>query len=166
MKYKIVSAGLIVVFLIVPFGTPTALAQQISQPRFGTWDAVKGIPYGEKVEIKLKGGKMVKGEVASVSDTAIIVGSGSKSVTTTRDDVNRLSRIIKKSSRKPVLVGALVGAGILGGGTAIAAAGSSNSGDDAAVFTVLMGWAGAGVGALVGSIFMNKKRSVLVYESQ
>jgi Zn-dependent alcohol dehydrogenase len=95
-----------------------------------------------------------------------MVGRGSKSVITARDDVQLLSRIIKMSSRKPVLVGALVGAGVIGGGTAVAAAGSSNSGDDAAVFTVLMGLAGAGVGALVGSIFMNKKRSVLVYESR
>jgi Zn-dependent alcohol dehydrogenase len=166
MKSKIVATGLIVVLLIIAVMQPVILGQAVGLPQFGTWDTVKTIPPGDEVEIELKSGKQVKGEMTSVSDGAIMVGRGSKSVTTTREEVKRLSRIIKKSSRKPILVGALVGAGVIGGGTAVAAAGGSNSGDDAAIFTVLMGLAGAGVGALVGTIFMKKKRSVLVYESQ
>lgn len=166
MKNKSLSLFLITTLAVIGFGKPVVLAQDAGQTGFGTWDAVKAIPPGDKVEIKLKNGKTVKGEVASVSDTSISLGRGSKSVTTARDDVQRLSRIIKESSGKPALIGALVGAGIGAGGTAIAATGGSGTGDDAAVFVVLTSLALAGVGALVGSIFMNKKRSVLVYESR
>jgi small nuclear ribonucleoprotein (snRNP)-like protein len=165
-KCEIAKAALILFLAISPAAQHAVLAQVGDQPRFGTWDAVRSIPSGDKVEIKLKSGSKLRGDLVSGSDTAVIVRRGSESVTTNREDVKSLSRIIEKSSKKPILVGALIGAGAIGGGTAIAAAGSSNSGDDAATFTILMGLAGAGIGALVGSIFSNKKKSVLIYESQ
>ncbi len=163
MKYKIVAAGLIVILSMVAFGQPIVLAQEASPPWFGTWEAVKAIPPGDKVEIKLKNGRTVKGEVASVSDTAIIVGSGSKSVTTARDDVQQLFRIIKTSSRKPVLVGALVGAGA---GVVIGASLDDGRSKLSAPEVAVVGLVGAGLGFLVGRLFRNKKKLILIYESR
>ena len=164
MRNKLMSLGLIITLSVIAFARPAVLAQDAGQTGFGSWDAVKTIPPGDKVEIKLKTGKKVKGELASVTDAAITVGRGSKSVTTARDDVQRLTRIIKKSSGKPALKGALVGAGIGAGGVAAA----DGAGDDDLVIPgwVLAGLVGAGIGGLVGSIFGNKKKTVLVYESR
>jgi small nuclear ribonucleoprotein (snRNP)-like protein len=127
---------------------------------------VKAMPLGDKVEIKLKTGRTVKGALESASDSVITLRRDNNAATIKRDEVQRVLRVTERSSRKPVLVGAAVGAGIGAVGTGIAAAGSSGSGDDQVIFVVLSSLALAGVGALVGTLFMKKKRSVLVYETQ
>ncbi len=139
-----------------------AVAQDTPLVSRGSWEAVKLIPPGDNVEIKLKTGKTVKGEVSSVSDTAIIVGRSSKSVTTARDDVQRLSRIIRTSSRKPVLVGALVGAGA---GVVFGASLDDGRSKLSAPEVAVVGLVGAGLGFLVGRLFRNRNESVLVYQS-
>lgn len=166
MKYKIVAAVLVVFLAIVPAAQPAVLAQDVGQPKFGTWEAVKGIPLGEKVEINLKSLRTIKGEISSVSDTGITVGRDSKAVTTGREEVRRVRHAVGKSSRKPVLTGALIGAGIGAGGIAIAAAADDTGGTDGELAGVLVGvtLAGAGVGALIGSIFRKKTKLVLIYE--
>lgn len=167
MKYKVVAAGLIVILSIVAFGQHAVLAQ-ISQPWFGTWEAVKAIPPDEKLEVKMKTGKTFKGTLTSVSDTGINLGRGSNAVSIARDDIRQVYHATKKSSGKPALTGALVGAAIGAGGIAIAAAADDAGGTDGELAAVLAGvaLAGAGVGALIGSIFRNKKKLVLIYESR
>ena len=167
MKYKIVAAGLIVILSIVPFGLPTALAQEIGQTWFGTWEAVKAIPSGEKLDVKLKTGKTVKGTLTSVSDTGVNLGRGSDAVTIGRDEIRQVYHAVKKSSGKPALRGALIGAAIGAGGIAIAAAADDTRGTDGELAAVLVAvtLAGAGVGALIGSLFRNKKKLTLIYES-
>ena len=117
MKHKI--AATIFILSIVAFGQPPVLAQVAGQPKFGTWEAVKGIPSGEKVEITLKSGKTIKGEISGVSDTEITVGRDNKAVTTGRDEVRRVFHAVGKSSRKPVVAGALFGAAVGGAGIAV-----------------------------------------------
>lgn len=162
MKNKTVAFCLIVILSIIAFLQPAVFAQNVGQTSFGTWEAVKAIPPGEKLELKLKSGKTIKKELNSVSDTEITLGRGSKSVTTARDDVQQLSRIIKKSSRKPVLVGALVGAGA---GVVFGASLDDGRSKLSAPEVAVVGLVGAGLGFLVGRLFRNRNESVLVYQS-
>lgn len=168
MKNKIVASCLIVTLSIIAFAQPAVLGQDVGQPRFGTWEAVKAIRSGERLEVKLKSGKTVKGELTRVSDTEIALGSGSNVVTTGRNDVQRVSRVIGKSSNKPILVGALIGAGVGGGGMAVAAAADDTAGTEGELTPIVIGvvLAGAAVGALVGSMFRKKKKLELIYEAR
>ena len=164
MKHKI--AATIFILSIVAFGQPPVLAQVAGQPKFGTWEAVKGIPSGEKVEITLKSGKTIKGEISGVSDTEITVGRDSKAVTTGRDEVRRVFHAVGKSSRKPVVAGALIGAAVGTGGLAIAvAARGSTETSELVTAMAFIGLAGAGIGALIGNAFRRGKKLVLIYES-
>ncbi len=159
MKHKI--AASIFILSIVTFGQSSLLAQASGQPKFGTWDAVKGIPYGEKVGINLKAGRTVKGEIASVSDSGITIGRDSSAVTAGRDEVRRVYRMIEKSPRKSVLIGALVGAAIGAGGTVnIARTGEVTT--DLALLPLV----GAATGALLGLAFGSRDKRILIYEIQ
>ncbi len=164
MKHKI--AATILILSIVAFGQSALLAQVAGQPKFGTWEAVKGIPSGEKVQINLKSGRTIKGEISSVSDSGITIGLGSKAVTTGRDEVQRVFHAVGKSSRKPVVTGALIGAAVGAGGLAIAVA-ARGSGETSELAGALLGvtLAGAGIGALIGNAFRRGKKLVLIYES-
>ena len=169
MKNKTVASCLIIVFSIIAFLQPAVLGQDVGQPRFGTWEAVKAVPSGDKLQLKLKSGRDVKGEITSVFDSGITLGRGSNAVTIGRDDIQRVFRVNKKSSGKPALVGALIGAGIGAGGIAVAVAANDGGGGEKgelAVITTIVALAGAGVGALVGSIFRTKKQRTLIYESR
>jgi hypothetical protein len=68
MRRKLVASCLSVILSIIAVMQPAILGQAVSQPQFGTWDAVKAIPPGDEVEMELKSGKKVKGEMTSVSD--------------------------------------------------------------------------------------------------
>ena len=163
MKHKI--AATILILSLVAFGQTALLAQVAGQPKFGTWEAVKGIPYGEKVEINLKSGKTIKGEISGVSDAGITVGRDSKAVTTGRDEVRRVFHAVGKSSHKPVVAGAMIGAAVGTGGLAIAVA-ARGSGETSELVTgvAVVGLAGAGIGALVGYIFRKREKLTLIYE--
>jgi hypothetical protein len=166
MKHKIVALGLTVVLSVLPIGQVLILGQDPQRP-FGTWENVKAIAPGERLEVQLKSGKTVKGELNSASDAEIILGRGSNAVTIGRPEVQRVSQVVRKSSNKSILVGALVGAGIAAGGGAIAAAADDTGGTEGELGTALAAitLAGAGVGALIGTIFRKKKKLVLIYES-
>ncbi len=159
---------MILAMLIITVGPPALLAQDADQTTFGTWDAVKAIQPGQKLALKLKNGRDVKGTLNNATDSGITLGRGSKAVTIGRDEVQRIFLETKMSSGRPALLGALIGAGIGAGGIAIAAAADDTGGTDGELTGVVIGvaLAGAGVGALIGSIFRNKKKLTLIYEAR
>ena len=161
---------IVIALVLVLLGTQPSLslAQDKSVPPTGTWEAVKAIPPGENLEVKLKTGKTVKGTLTSVTDTGVNLGRGSDAVSIGRDEVRRVFHAIKESSGKPALVGAAVGAAIGAGILPIEAAVDGHTGSTRGLLgaAAFLGLVGAGAGALVGSIFRNRKKLVLIYESQ
>lgn len=169
MKYARIATALIITFSFVTFGLPMAHAQVVNQQVSGTWNNVKAIQLGEKLEVKLKTGKTEKGTLTNVADTGISLSRGSGTIDIDRDNVRRVHQVVGKSSRKPVIVGAVVGASIVTLGLGLLS-GSKGRGfasfENGGIVVAGLIAAGAGTGALVGNLFRKRKTLVLIYESQ
>ena len=151
--------------LVASLSLPSVtLAQSASAPSHD-WSALSAVATGSKLVVNLRNGKSVKGKLSSVSDTALALSAGGKSVDLKREDVLRVYQTSKKSATKATLIGAGVGAAA---GVAAGASGGDDSfaptrGQMAAGLAVL----GAGAGALVGfAIGKSGGKRVLIYEAQ
>ncbi len=163
MKNKIVANFLVVIITTIACWQPAVLARDAGQVRFGSWDAVKAIPPGDKVEIKLKSGKTVKGEIDSVSDTSIILDRDGKSVTTARDDVQKLSQVTKKTPRTAIILGAAIGGAF--GVAGLVASAKTDDRPDVSSEAKFLPLVGAATGALIGFAVGRKDKRVLIYEA-
>lgn len=164
MKYKIVAAGLIVIFFsFVPFGLPTVLAQDNTPPVRGTWDRVEAVPTGDRLEVRLKNGGTTSGKVKSVTETELTLLRNGSDTNLRRADILRVYQTVQKSSKKPILVGA--GAGLIVG-IGIGAAVRDKATVKSAVIIPLIGGTTAAIGALIGWAIRGEKSKVLIYESQ
>lgn len=158
MKRKF--AILTILLSIIPLGRVPLLGQTVSPPN--SWENVKAIPRGERVEVKLKTGKDSRGTVDSISDSDILILSNGKVTTIARSEVRRLYRVVKKGNKNAVLLGAVVGGGIGAGGTAASAA--TNDGQGLSTGAALLPVVGALTGALIGFAFRRKATRTLVFE--
>lgn len=162
MWTKVLVLGLALAFLAAQ--PPIALAQDQTAPATGTWDAVKVIAHGEKLEARLKSGKTVKGTLVSISDAGLSLARGGDTISVNRNEVRQVYRVVAKSSATPILIGAGIGAAIGAGGTAVSAVTDDKEGVRPGA--ALLPLVGAGIGALVGLTFSRQQKRILIYESQ
>ena len=147
-------------------GTPThSLAQATDPTATGMWAGVERVPPGEKLLVKLKDGKKLKGRLRSVSDTGLTLSRRNKTVDVDRERVQQIFRLMHKSARKATLIG-------VGAGLAVAAAVTAGlcEGEDNntcwGLGMLLFGGPGAGIGALAGWGIGSGKKRVLIYDAQ
>lgn len=143
---------------------PVAAARQSTLS--GEWGAVKGVPQGAELIIKLKSGENLRGRLTSVTDTALsIIDKKNRTDTVERTDVSEVYHVRRKSEKaKYALIGAGVGAGVGGG---IGASKNSSESDDSEIYTVMGVSLGAGIGALGGWLFgLGRRKRVLIYQAR
>jgi small nuclear ribonucleoprotein (snRNP)-like protein len=163
------SLALIIVILSLLANSATAYARQASDLS-RQWAAVRALPSGDKVSVRLKDGKKVEGTLRSVSDTMLTVDRGSSSTDLHRDSIAKVYQVIQKSRGKSVAKGALIGAGIgFGAGAGVAFAAGNYEDLETAELVGILGGLGAAIGAGLGALFSSfgkKQEQVLVYESR
>jgi translation initiation factor IF-1 len=140
---------------------PVTPAQEANAPS-REWAAVMAVAPDEKLEVKLKNGKTVKGKLSGVTDTRLTLRRGSKTVDVNREDVSKVYKAGGKSGVSPTLIGAGVGAGVgaVAGGMVDHEAGETPQ--DIAFLALV----GAGIGAVTGFLTGKaRKNKVLIYES-
>jgi len=154
-------------------GIPTdSLAQATDPVATGMWAGVERVPPGEKLIVKLKDGKKVKGTLSSVSDTGLTLARGKRTTDLEREKVFQVYRLVRKSARTPALWGAisgLAGGGVLGLILYGADAGPFYDPENESVGAVFgsvagIGAMGAGVGGVAGYALAKRKRRVLIYD--
>ena len=153
-------------------GTPThSLAQATDPIATGMWSGVEKVPPGEKLIVKLKDGKKVKGTLSSISDTGLTLVRGNRTTVLERENVLQVYRLVRKSAGTATRWGAISG-GLLGGvlGLALygADAGPFHGGNESvgALMGSIAGTGaiGAGVGGVSGYALAKPKRRVLIYD--
>jgi hypothetical protein len=159
------SALAICLVVAASLSLPSVTPAQTSTSPTGDWSAIRTIGQGDKLEVKLKSGKTVKGKMVGVSDTALSLTVSDKATDISRDDVQSVYRVTSKSAAKSTLIGAGVGAGVG------AAVGAATSDDDDFIFSrgqsaAVVGALGAGVGAIAGfAIGKSGRKRVLIYDA-
>jgi hypothetical protein len=151
---------LLVVFLFAGQSS-WAMAQSSSS---NNWSAVQQIGTDEKIVVKKKDGKEVKGRMIEASDTTLRIDRDGKPLEISRGDVRHVHVISGKAEKGKW---ALIGAGIGGAaGTGIGASKYRSDRDDYAVYIYMGALIGVGAGAVGGLIFGQSKRDrKLVYST-
>ena len=166
MKTKSLAHIFVILSLLV--SSTTTFAGQASDPS-RQWAAVRAIPSGDKVSVRLKDGKKVEGTLRSASDTMLSIDRGSSSMDLNRDSIAKVYQVIQKSRGKSVAKGALIGAGIgFGAGAGVALAAGNYEDLETAELVGILGGIGAAIGAGLGALFSSfgkKQEQVLIYES-
>jgi len=143
---RVVMLGMI----LFAFSVSAAWAQEARE----SWDNLKRLQVGQKIEVVNMDLKSVKGTFVSYAEDGISVQTGSGSLTTERSNVLRISLREHSKRARNALIGAAVGAGA---GLALGAAGDrgiheTGEGNFAkAIFTPIGAGAGAGIGAAMPS---------------
>lgn len=160
MKRK--SVSILLVLLCLSSYSPLALAQQASS---NDWAVVQQLRTNEKLVIKKKDGKEVKGEMIEASDTALTIDRDGKPLSIPRADVRHVYRIEGKAEKgKWALIGAGIGAGA---GTGIGATKYRSDRDDYEIYIYMGTLIGTGVGAVSGLLFGQSRRNrVMVYDAR
>ncbi len=155
----------VVVLLLSFLLSPLALAAQTAPT---DWSRLNGLNSGTKLSVKLKDGKKVDGNFASVSATTLSLTVKNARKEVRREDVASVSEVVKKSATKATLIGMGIGAGA---GAALGIAGDVNENDtffetrDSVVAGVVV--LAAGIGALTGYLIgRSGKKQVLLYVSK
>ena len=154
--------SLILVLLLLLGHTPLALSQSASS---NDWAVVQRIGTNEKLVVRQKDGKELKGEMIEASDTALTIDRNGKPLSIPRADVRQVSVIESKAAKgKWALIGAGIGAGA---GTGIGAAKYSPDSDDSEIYIVMGLLIGTGIGAVGGMLFGQSRRSrTMVYDAR
>lgn len=158
MKRK--TLPLLLVVLLLSGQSSWAIAQQ-SGPT-NNWTSVQQIGTDERLVVKRKDGKEVKGRMIEASETTLTIDRDGKPFAIARTDVRRVHVITGKAEKgKWALIGAGIG-GAAGGG--IGAIKYSSLVDDSELFIPIGLALGAGVGAVTGMFIGREKRKrELVY---
>jgi hypothetical protein len=144
---------------------PGVMAQQ-GAARHPSWDVLRQLQAGEKLQVQRKTGKIVKGTMISLSDTELVIERKRKNVSFGQDEVKKVWRIIppRRSDKvKATALGAGVGSlfGLLFAvGVASNECGSGCDGNEmAAAFAVPVV-----VGVLIG-YFTQRGECALIYSA-
>jgi hypothetical protein len=168
----------------------TAVAQSSAQ-NDRAWEAVRAVPYGEPLSVKLKGGTTLDGTMISASESILKMYKSSESPTSgviydeivdlKKEDILNVYQLKRNSGRKWVFIGAAAGAAVGAvTGMALSSIGncSSSSGPFAGVFDdtcgkaktgfIALGAVGGGAsGAFLGSLIgRNRLKRILIYKSK
>lgn len=149
--------SVLLVLLLLSSQTPLVFAQSYSD-----WAAVKQIRTNEKLLVRQKNGKEIKGEMIEASDTGLTLDRDGKPVSIPRGDVRQVYVVEGKAQKgKWALIGAGVGAGA---GAAIGYAKFSPYRDDSEIWIPVGLLFGAGIGAASGLLFgQTTRKRTLVY---
>ena len=153
--------------LIVLLAIPSTVRGAPEEPN-NDWTVLKAIQSGEKLLVKLKDGKKVKGEMRSVSDNSLVLSHDGETTSFDKLDVQEIRLGHGRSFKKPILIGALVGAGAGAGlGTAASASDNGDWFDFKPSETVPIGAAvgaifGTATGAVIGLV---RGRGELIYRA-
>lgn len=158
MKRK--TLPLLVVLLLLSSHTPIAFAEET--PSLSDWTAVQQIKTNERLLVRQKNGKEIKGEMIEATDTTLTIDRDGKPLSIARNDVRQVY-VVSGTAKKGKW--ALIGAGIgAGAGAGIGAAKYSNSVDDSQIYIPMGLLIGAGSGALGGFLFgQSTRKRELVY---
>jgi len=164
MRRRLFALGL--AFLLVLVHPSSSLAQAAPVPH--EWSAVKAVPPGDELVVRLKCGQTMKGRLSVISDIHLTLARGNRGFDIDRQDVRQIHRVVPKSAARPTLIGAGAGAAIGTAGIAIAAAADDTGGSEGELAAAVIGVAilGAGIGALVGLAFGSRQKKVLIYEAR
>lgn len=152
----------ILVLLLLSSHAPLALSQQASS---NDWTVVQQIRTNEKILVKQKNGKEVKGSMIEANDTTLTIDRDGKPFSIPRADVRQVYVIESKAQKgKWALIGAGIGAGV---GAAIGAAKYSSKVDDSELWIPVGLMFGTGAGAVGGLLFgQSTRKRVMVFDAR
>jgi hypothetical protein len=158
------SVAIVVAFaLIAMIARPQILfAQAPPTPIRGSWDAVKAVPPGEKVAVRLRNGKTLNGWMISASDTVLTIERRKNSTDVNPADVRKVYRVVKKSDTKGVLLGLLIGTGV---GALLGNLAEPDHTDDPGLAAVVFGLLGGLIGTGMGAAISGRTQRQLIYET-
>ena len=157
MKRK--TLPLLLVLLFLSSHAPLAFSQA---PSLSNWASVQQIKTNERVFVRQKNGKEIKGEMIEASDTTLTIDRDGKPFSIARGDVRQVYVVSGTAQKgKWALIGAGIGAGA---GAGIGAAKYSSSVDDSQIYIPIGLIIGAGSGAVGGLLFgQSTRKRDLVY---
>jgi len=155
--------------LAILLATPPVTLAQEAAAAVNDWAGLKTVAAGSKLDVKLKTGKRVKGNLISVSDTALSLSDRNNPAEINREEVLSIHEMRGMTAKKATLIGAGVGAAI-GAGLGVAAADDPSNcffciskSEGAAI----LGVPGAGVGALTGFVVGKiRHKRALIYQAK
>ena len=152
---------LLLIFALLSTHAPLASAQQSTS--INNWSAVQQLKTNERLVVKQRNGKEVKGLMIEATETTLTIDRDGKPLSIPRADVRRVEVIEGKASKgKWALIGAGIGAGT---GTGIGYAKYSPDSDDSGIYIGMGLLIGAGAGAAGGLLFGQLRRKrVTVYQ--
>lgn len=158
MKRK--AMPLLLVCLMLSTHAPLAFAQQSTS--LNNWAAVQQLGANERLVVKQRSGKEIKGLMIEATDATLTIDRDGKPLGIPRSDVRQVFKIEGKAAKgKWALIGAGIGAGA---GTGIGYAKYSPDSDDSEIYIAMGLLIGAGTGALGGLLFgQSKRKRVMVY---
>jgi hypothetical protein len=155
VRHKLIPLFLVVVL----FSThaPIALAQQLSE-----WSSVQQLKTNERLVVKQKNGKEVKGLMIEATDTTLTIDRDGKPHEIPRTDIRQVFVVEGKAAKgKWALIGAGIGAGA---GAGIGYGKYSPNSDDSEIYITMGLLIGTGVGAASGMLFgQTRRKRVMVY---
>jgi len=137
-------------------------AQAPPTPIKGSWDAVKAVPPGEKVAVRLRNGKTLNGWMTSASDTVLTLELRKNSTDVNRGDVLGVYKVVKRSRIKGVLLGFLIGASV---GALVGNLVEKDGTDDPGLAAVALGFLGGMIGTGTGAAISFRTKRLLIYET-
>lgn len=151
---------LLLVIALLSAHAPLALAQQSGA--INNWTSVQQLKTNERLVVKQRNGKEIKGLMIEATETALTIDRDGKSVAIPRADVRRVEIVERKAGKgKWALIGAGIGAGA---GTGIGYAQYSPDSDDSEIYITMGLLIGAGAGAASGLLFgQSRRKRVMVY---
>lgn len=160
MKRK--TLPVILVLLLISSHTPLAFAQTASS---NDWTVVQQLKTNERLIVRQKDGKEVKGTMIEATDTTLTIDRDGKPLSIARTDVRQVSVIEGKAQKgKWALIGAGIGAGA---GAGIGAVKYSPNVDDSELWIPVGIMFGSGIGALGGMLFgQGNRKRVMVYDAR
>ena len=149
--------SVVLVLLLLSSQAPLVFAQSLSD-----WAAVQRIRTNEKLFVRQKSGKEIKGEMIEASETALTIDRDGKPFSIPRAEVRQVYIVEGKAQKgKWALIGAGTGAGV---GAAIGYAKYSPNSDDSELWIPVGLMFGAGIGAVSGLLFgQTTRKRTMVY---
>jgi len=105
-KLRVLLSSILALLLALP---SSALSQSRGS---NNWSILRVLQAGDKLELKLKNGKTLTAEFSALSDTALKISRGSKTVDVQRDEILRVDRVYSKHVLKSTAIGTGIGAAL------------------------------------------------------
>ena len=153
---------ILLVLLLISSHTPLAFAQTASS---NDWTVVQQLKTDERLIVRQKDGKQVKGRMIEATDTTLTIDRDGKPFSIARADVRQVHVIEGKAQKgKWALIGAGIGAGA---GAGVGAIKYSPDSDDSELWIPVGLMFGTGIGAVSGMLFgQSTRKRVMVYDAR